>query len=480
MERKPTAGLGFVCGVLLALLVGLQIQPSTAQQRGDLVERVLDHIERSHVNQVDGTELLHEGLDQMLRSLDRNSAYYSPGQVAAFKQGTDGYIVGIGIVIGPPEPSDAENRAPSPFPRITAVVNGGPAARAGLSAGDQLLAAAGVSLRALDVDQVTALIKGPEGTEVELEIEKLTGEKQIVLIPRERVQISSIGEVALYQPKEGRPVGFVRLVQFQPDTTSQVEIVISQLLESGADSIVLDLRGNGGGLLTEAIGVASLFLPEETLIVRRVGREPSSRGTTNPGVREQLSVSTGPSPFLDVALAILIDGNSASASEIVAAALRDHRRALLIGEESYGKWTVQDVIPLGPNARDGIVKITTQRFHSPTGGRIRWEDDSPRGLVPDISIAVDPELRLLQQRRWYQRQLDRINGPLDVDEPPLPTADAPLENTPPPDPIGSRAIDLLSRNRSLDRLFASDQLEVTSPSHEPVEQLVPALEEQNR
>ena len=202
--------------------------------------------------------------------------------------------------------------------------------------------------------------------------------------------------------------------------------------------------------------------------------------TTNPGVREQLSVSTGPSPFLDVALAILIDGNSASASEIVAAALRDHRRALLIGEESYGKWTVQDVIPLGPNARDGIVKITTQRFHSPTGGRIRWEDDSPRGLVPDISIAVDPELRLLQQRRWYQRQLDRINGPLDVDEPPLPTADAPLENTPPPDPIGSRAIDLLSRNRSLDRLFASDQLEVTSPSHEPVEQLVPALEEQNR
>jgi len=480
MERKPTAGLGFVCGVLLALLVGLQIKPNATLQRGDLVERVLNHIERSHVNQVNGTELLHEGLDQMLRSLDRNSAYYSPEQVAAFKQGTDGYIVGIGVVIGPAESTETESRSPSSFPRITSVVNGGPAARAGLSAGDRLLAAAGESLRELSVEQVTALIKGPEGTEVELEIEKVTGEKLVVQIPRERVQISSIGEVALYRPSVGAPVGLIRLVQFQPDTTSQVELATSQLIEEGAESIVLDLRGNGGGLLTEAIGVASLFLPEETLIVRRVGREPSSSETTNPGVREELTKATGSSRFLKVPLAVLVDGNSASASEIVAAALRDHRRALLIGEESYGKWTVQDVIELGPNGRDGIVKITTQRFHSPTGGRIRWEDDSPRGIVPDISITVDPELRLLQQRWWYQRQLDRINGPLEIDEPPLPTAEALLENAPPPDPISARAIDLLSRNQDLEPLFASDQLDVSSTSDEPVEQRVPELEEQER
>lgn len=471
MGRRTIPWLGLLTGATLGFLLGVDLAPEPALPRGALVERVLREVERSHVRAIDTDQLLYDGLDQMLRSLDRHSRYFSPDEVAAFRQDTDGYIVGIGVVVGPAEESEGDGSPSRRLPRITAVVEGGPAARAGVRPGDRLVRVSGESLFERSISAATGLIKGPEGSEVELEIESPDGNTRSVLVSRQRVQIPSIGEVALYRPEGGEPVGLVRLIQFQPQSTLELEAAIAALIDSGARSIILDLRGNGGGLLREAIGISSLFLAETPLVVRTVGRTLEPEPGELPEVAEEFSYANEHSPFTDTPLVILIDGNSASASEIVAAALRDHRRAPLIGEESFGKWTVQNVIWLGAEARHGIVKITTQSFHPPLGGRIRHSELGSEGLVPDVPVVVAPQIRSVQEAWWRKRQLDRINAPLEVDELETPAATAPDDAFPPADPIVARAVDLLSRPANIPSLFGPDQL---PSSMEPTSEDPPA------
>ena len=163
MRKNAIPWLGILAGVALAVLLGLESAPEPALQRGALVERVLDVVERSHVRKVDGDELLYDGLDRMLRSLDRNSRYLSPDQVPAFEQDTEGYIVGIGVVVGPPPEGEEEAGG---LPRITGVVQEGPAARAGLRTGERIVRAAGESLRDRSVSEATRLINGEDAVVV--------------------------------------------------------------------------------------------------------------------------------------------------------------------------------------------------------------------------------------------------------------------------------------------------------------------------
>ena len=456
--RTKLTGIGFALGLALGIAFGLDLGEEPTLPRGALLERVLDEVERSHVQEVDVDALLYEGIDHMLQSLDRHSRYFSPEEVADFQQETDGFIVGIGIVVGAGDP---EAEGDESLPRVTGVVDGGPASRAGLLAGDRLVKVSGKSLASQTVPYATSLIKGPEGSEVSLEVVTPGEDPREIRVPRQRVSIPSIGEVALFRETGGAPVGLVRLLQFQPGSTDEVRIAIQGLVDAGAESVILDLRHNGGGFLREAIGIASLFLEGEPVVVRTVGRVMTRPGET-PEVSEERSNATGSPAFPDLPIALLIDDNSASASEIVAGCLRDHRRAPLIGAESFGKWTVQNVIPLGIDAQHGIVKLTTQSFHPPVGGRIRRSEEGDEGLVPDIPVAVDPEWIPVLLGAWNSRQLDRINGPLDVSELDPPSAAIPEElDEPtdfPADPILARAIDLLSRPAGVDDLFAEDQL----------------------
>lgn len=462
--RRAVPWLGLLCGATLAVLLGLETPPGPTLGRGELVERVLDEVERTHVRTVDGDELLHEGLDRMLRSLDRNSRYFPPSEVAAFEQDTEGYIVGIGIVVGRPEAEEDPDAAERGLPRITGVVEGGPAAGAGLRPGDRLLTAEGTSLAHRSVEETTSLIKGPEGSLVALEVESADGLVRAVRVLRQRVEIPSIGEVALYTPADGEPVGLVRLLQFQPRSTDEVEASVAGLISAGARSVVLDFRGNGGGLLQQAIGIASLFLDGGEIVVRTVGRARTTESRETPRIVEELFRAAGPPAFPDIPLVVLVDGNSASASEIVAAALRDHRRAPLVGEESYGKWTVQDVIPLGPGARDGIVKITTQSFHPPTGERVHFENGLAQGILPDVTVTVDNDTRALLSVWWSRRHFERINDPLAVERSEVPSASQPPEELPPADPILARAVDLCRDPSRIAGLFVEPE-----PEPEPVE-----------
>ena len=458
LTGRRTTAAGFALGLTLGIVFGVDLSEERTLPRGALVERVLDEVERSHVQDVDVDALLYEGLDDMLQQLDRHSRYFSPEKVSDFQQETDGFIVGIGIVVGAGDP---ESEGEAALPRVTGVVDGGPASRAGLLAGDRLVRVSGKSLDAQTVPFATSLIKGPEGTEVTLEVVTPGQEPREIRVPRQRVSIPSIGEVALYRETGGAPVGLVRLLQFQPNSTDEVKTAIEGLLEAGAESVILDLRHNGGGFLREAIGIASLFLEGEPVVVRTVGRMITRPGES-PRVIEERSPASGSPAFPDLPIAILIDDNSASASEIVAGCLRDHRRAPLIGVESFGKWTVQNVIPLGADAQHGIVKLTTQSFHPPVGGRIRRSEEGDEGLVPDIPVAVDPDWIPVLLGSWNSRQLDRINGPWAVSELTPPSAtipeevDGPIEF--PADPILARAIDLLSRPEAVSELFGEDQL----------------------
>lgn len=400
--------LAFGIGVILALVCTL---PTSGPQESPplaIFGEVLDRIDRHYVSEVDAHALITGQLDPMVRQLDRNSRFFSPEQAAEFEQDTGGYFVGIGVVLQVQEDGNPH--------KIQRIVPGGPAEEAGLLPGDEILAVDGNSTIGLSLAQLTSQIKGPESTLVTLligRVDAAEGEVEIE-VPRRRVQIASVTEVAIHRGTPQKTVGLIRLAQFQPGTTEEVEAAVSAMRREGVTTVILDLRQNGGGLFSEGIGVASLFLTEGLVLTTRSSRNPDQPETYE--IEE-------PGPHSDLPLIVLIDGGTASASEVVAAALRDHSRALLVGEKSYGKWTVQDLIPIGPGGKEGLLKITTQSFHPPSGSRVSRDSNGERsGLTPDIEVEIDPQLVEELLVRWSQRRFDRLDAPL------VPTEVPPGEN----------------------------------------------------
>lgn len=437
--RRPALLRPLLAGVVLGVALGwpLPSQPGTA---GVLLERVLRLVGDRYVDPVDTEQLLYDGLDEMLRELDPNSRFYSPDELEEFDADTDGFFVGIGVVIEP-----AKEGVP---PTIKAVIPESPAKRADLQRGDQILAVAGDPVEQSTLDQVSQRIKGPPGSSVIMTLRRRSEDGQytdhLVEVQRERVTLPSVQAVRLY-PGANSPIGYVRLDQFQSGSTGEVEQSFTNLTAAGARKFVLDLRGNRGGYLDEAVRICDLFVGGGLVL--------STKGRSNVD-KPELYRASGQTLFPDQPLVILIDGFSASASEIVAAALQDRRRALLLGEESYGKWSVQDVIRL-PN-RDGIVKLTTKSHHPPAGRWIRRDDDGRRlGLVPNVPVKIDGQARVALQRRWRESLLQTIETPYAVVSAAPPTfepdgpdsvVDAPLV----------RALAILSNGTDYEKILAVD------------------------
>lgn len=318
---------------------------------------VISYVQQEYVEDVTTRELFEASMRGMLLDLDRHSAWLSAEAFQRFNDTTDGQYSGLGIEV---QMQEGELHIVAPIDRS-------PAARVGIQPGDVIVAVDGRDLPAADLGAALALLRGETGDTVTLRIRRGENEMDFAMV-REVIEVDSVSarwiEDQLY----------IRLAQFQADSADEVDDVISNALQTRTPSgIIIDLRNNPGGLLSAAIGVSDLFLTDGVIV--------STRGRLDASFVEYSA--SAPAIATDIPLAVLIDGGTASASEIVAAALRDHDRAVLIGSASYGKGTVQSILPL----RNGsAIKLTTARYYRPNG-----EPIVEGGLHPDIAVDDSTE-----------------------------------------------------------------------------------------
>lgn len=324
---------------------------------------VLDRIRTDYVEQPDENKLIEAAINGMLSSLDPHSEYMNPKSYKEMQTTTRGEFGGLGI----------EVTMEDGLVKVVTPIDDTPASRAGIRAGDFITALDGNTVQGLQLNQVVDKIKGPVNTEITLTIKRagVTDPLQIKLV-RALIQINPIK-----WHTEG-DVGYVKLSQFNEHAYERLKDAIQKATTTiGADKVkgwILDLRNDPGGLLDQAIQVSNAFLDKGEIVSTR-GRnaDESQRFTARPG-----GDLTGGKPLI-----VLINGGSASSSEIVAGALQDHRRATILGTRSFGKASVQTIIPIGPNG--GALRLTTARYYTPSGRSIQ-----AKGIEPDIEVLQDP------------------------------------------------------------------------------------------
>ncbi|MEW6743457.1 MAG: S41 family peptidase [Planctomycetota bacterium] len=356
----------------------------------ELVGQVLHRVSEDYLIKQDTWELVYKALDELVGSLDPYSDFVRPSDNQRFQEETSGNYVGIGMII---HTSAEPVTVLYPFP-------GSPAEKAGLRPGDRIVSTNGEPTLELGVEGAQKLIKGPPDTPVTLEVVKAgSGETETLTIIRERIEQPSVVGSRILDPEAG--IGYLRVEGFQEATTEEFQHALDRLIDAGARSLVLDLRMNAGGLLDQAVVLANFFI-REGVIVKLEGRPP--RPSTVREARRRVF------RYPDVDLVVLIDQLTASAAEVVAGALQDHKRALLVGTRSFGKGVVQSVIVLkGKDDQDLTLKLTTAHYVTPAGQRIEkivdHEEDERGGLEPDFEIALGPEetLRKLAYRFEEQR-----------------------------------------------------------------------------
>jgi carboxyl-terminal processing protease len=286
--------------------------------------------------------------------LDEYSAFLTNGQLDDLYAQIEGRFVGLGV----------ELRAASDGLLVVHVISGSPAERAGLRAGDHLVGVGGRSLGGMGVDEAAHLLQGPEGSLVTLAVLRSPAPARAVTVRREHVEVPSVEQARIIDPVAG--VAYAKISSFQKTTSKDLELALRRLDAQGMRSLVVDLRGNPGGLLSAAVDVADLFL-ERGLVVATRGRSPE----------EDFNYSAGRPGTWRMPLVVLIDGDSASSSEIFAGAIRDHRRGTIVGSRSYGKGSIQGIFPL-ETAGVGL-RLTTAQFFSPRG-------------LPYSRVGVEPDL----------------------------------------------------------------------------------------
>ncbi|QKX16937.1 S41 family peptidase [Microbulbifer sp. YPW1] len=317
--------------------------------------KVFEQIRQGYINEVDDSTLLEYAIKGMLQGLDPHSAYLDSRSFDDLQANTTGEFAGLGIEVG----------VEDDYITIITPMDGTPAERAGLRAGDVILRLSGKSMRGVSLDQAVEKMRGPVGSSVTLTIGR-KGHKEPfdVTVKRDKVRVYSVrGEML----EEG--YGYLRISQFQLDTGGDLMRAMKKLKKEGElKGLVVDLRNNPGGVLQSSVEVVDAFL-EEGLVVYTEGRNESSN----------LRYSASAGDVTDGApLVVLINDGSASAAEIVAGALQDHRRAVVMGTDSFGKGSVQTVIPIND---ERAIKLTTALYFTPKGRSIQAQ-----GIKPDITV----------------------------------------------------------------------------------------------
>jgi carboxyl-terminal processing protease len=369
-----TAGIASVCA-LLALLVGIflgghpdllpgGIRDAFVEEDRAVRAELIDKIEENFYKRVDEETLDDASLRGIVESLDDPYSHYLTPQEAEFQQeAISGEFEGVGMSV-------EEDRRGL---RVLSVFEKSPAEQAGIVKGDLIVSVNGRSIAGVSSEVATGRIKGPAGSEVRLEVFSPGDEDtRTVKVKRERIDVP-VAEGRVVK-RDGQTIGVVELLGFSSGAHGALRREIDEVTKRGADRLVLDLRGNGGGLLTEAVLVSSVFVEDGEIV--------SVRGRARP---ERVEDAEGDAIDEDIPVVVLVDGGSASASEIVAGALRDRDRATLVGTNTFGKGLVQEVERL---SNGGYLDLTTANYYLPSGKTI-GED----GLKPDVRAEDDPETR---------------------------------------------------------------------------------------
>lgn len=377
-ERLLWLGISvFLVGVIFALLLAPTVlAESPSRDRGELLtsfENVFEYIERNFVEEVDPQKLMQGALKGMFDSLDdRYSAYLDAREMESLGDVTTGSFGGVGMYITRTDDSDEG------FVEVSEPIPESPAFEAGLRIGDEIYAIEGESAQGLSTEEVANRLRGPEGTDVTLTVRRARSQKIEYTLTRAQVEVPTVRHALMPDS-----IAYMRVSSFTPFTVQRMEEAIEEFEEDGYNGLVIDLRGNTGGLLNAAIDSADLFLDEGVIVgttsrVRNGGREYTARSRTI--VPEDLPV------------VVLVDSGSASGAEILAGALQDSGRAVLVGTPTFGKGSVQQVRQAG--AIEGGFRLTLSRYYTPSGTYIDNE-----GIEPDYESSM-PTLSDAEQERY--------------------------------------------------------------------------------
>ncbi len=345
----------------------------------DIFASLFKEVNALYVDEINPNKLIRTGIDAMLNSLDPYTNYIAEDEVEDYRTLNTGQYGGIGAVT-----REIGNRTV-----VTLVYEGFPASKNGLKIGDEIVRMDEVDLSKITQEEANHLMRGQVGTSVRLTIKRIGVEEPMKLeFKREKIKISNVP----YFGMVSNNVGFIQLTDFTPEAGKEVKNAVVTLKEKGATSIILDLRGNPGGLLFEAVNICNIFIPKGKKVVTTKGKVEDSN----------INYETLNNPVdLDIPVAVLINRGSASASEIVAGTLQDYDRAIVIGEKSFGKGLVQLSRPLSYNSQ---IKITTAKYYTPTGRCIQVLDYSHRredGSVESIPDSVKKEFKTSKGRTVY-------------------------------------------------------------------------------
>ncbi len=342
-------------------------QEETVYDKIDLFGEVLDKINKEYVEEVNQSDTMDAAINGVLQSLDPYSSYLSPKNLEEMQTDTKGEFGGLGIEVG----------MEAGVVKVISPIDNSPAEREGIKAGDYIVKINNTQVQGKTLNEAVELMRGPVGSTLEITIRRIGLRKSLVFnITREIIQVASV-KSEVFDEK----IGYIRLTSFNENSDDQIKKEIKQFKKNKKiEGYILDLRNNPGGLLGQAIKISDFFL-DDGEIVSTKGRK---KNENQKWFAREGDIIDGK------ALIVLINKGSASASEIVAGALKDHKRAILIGDQSYGKGSVQSIIPL---KNRGAIRLTISKYYLPSGKSI-----SEVGVSPDITVEEKSEnFRILSE-----------------------------------------------------------------------------------
>jgi|TARA_B110000003_G_scaffold157361_1_gene157744 carboxyl-terminal processing protease len=341
-------------------LQGVSSSENDIYKKIDLFGEVLEKINKEYVDEINQSESMDSAINGLLQSLDPYSAYMSPEVFNEMQTETSGEFGGLGIEVS----------MESGVVKVISPIDDTPASRAGIKAGDYIVKINDIQVQGKSLSEAVDLMRGPVGSGIELTIRRRGNKKALIFnVVREVIQIQSVKADLLE-----KNIGYIRLTSFNENSGKQIEQEIKKLEKNEAvKSYILDLRNNPGGLLSQAIKISDFFLDNGEIVSTKSRKASENRKW----FAKNGDLTNGKT------LVVLINYGSASASEIVAGALKDHKRAILVGENSFGKGSVQSIIPL---KNDGAIRLTIAKYYLPSGKSI-----SEVGVSPDIEIDEEGE-----------------------------------------------------------------------------------------